>query len=1141
MITRCAHRLPAVLLLGLLVPLIAGSGLAARPAPAVRAQPAPAGAYVLSGTWEGLKDAIPPDAWRHPAGIAIDTERRIYVTDAADGRVTVLDPDGGARLLVSSSSGLLTAPTHIAADAARDRLYVSDPGAGALVVLRLDGSPLRSHAGIADPAGVGVGPDGTVYVGSAESGLVHPFTAEGDALPTFSGVGPLDPDATYGDLLGGLDVDADGQVFVLDGRSPKVRVFDAAGDLRDTFNPPEMPTDVAIDYDPSLSPQRRYWFSTARGILRYDPRRDFWEDRRSAPVAALDVDSWVGTAMALPSETGGASQVHLLAYNALRTGSPTRWGGPLLIPGILDGPQGIEAGADGRLYVLDLGPRVQRYGSDGVVVDQLEQTDPLDADADAEGTLFVMQGSGVRAVPAGAPAGRTGWYAGLGDPMALAVGPRSEQAEPGEEALHVLGADGTLRALSPADGSRLGEALLETITEEKAFWADLALDPEGYAYALDRRGPAITVRAPDGAQSAFRLPRRGRRIAATPDGHVLLLDRDGWVRRFTRAGDPAGAFDATRFDLAVASSPSDLTVDAAGRVYVTDRKADLISLYDWDAAAMPQEPPDDSTTCRAYPDKTASPPEIWIGETVDVSLTARGGCGSDVLTEPLDIVLIIDESGSMNGEKIRTTREAAMDFVEEVDLSVSQVGVVGFNTAARLRSPMIQDEDRLRRAIQRLSASGGTNIAVALARARQEMRLRGRPEEARPIFVLLSDGYNNAGHAPVLSEATKAKREGIEIFTIGIQADVQLMTQVASGEDHYFGPRSARFLYGIFDAIAQQISTSLLFRSLTVIDRIPENMRYVQGSAQPPASYDPDAHSLTWTLTNVPFTGFGLRYTLEPLEIGLWPTNVVAWGEGRDGHGREARIDFPVPVVRVIGPSPTPTPSASPTPTPTPTVTPSPTPEPRPIYLPIALREQCTPDQRYADVVLVLDTSSSMTGAKLAAAKAAALRFVEAMELDPGRPGDVPGSQVAVVAFDTTARLEAPLSNDPAVLEAAIQALEPVPGTYIDRGLRAAADELAGPGHRAGHTPVILLLTDGLQTGDPAPAYAVAEEARDAGALIYAVGLGADVDLAFLEIVSGDAARLYQALQPEDLAEIYARIAGEIPCPADAFWGGRVR
>jgi Mg-chelatase subunit ChlD len=496
----------------------------------------------------------------------------------------------------------------------------------------------------------------------------------------------------------------------------------------------------------------------------------------------------------------------------------------------------------------------------------------------------------------------------------------------------------------------------------------------------------------------------------------------------------------------------------------------------------------------------------------------------------------------MTGEKIRIAREAARDFVYEVDLSKSRVGLVGFDTSSRLHIGLSQDEARIQRAIEQLQARGGTHIDLGLAEARREMARNGRPDLARPIFVLLSDGGNNAGPAPVMVEAEAAKRVGIEIYTIGIQSDDALMTAVASSPEHFFSPLSARFLYDAFDAIAQRITTATLFRRLVVTDRIPANMRYVDGSADPPAAFDPAGHTLTWTLENVPFRGFGLGYTLQPLAVGTWPTNVVAWGEGEDGYGRPGRVDFPVPEVIVIGPTATPPPpSPSPTATPTDRPTPTPTRLPGPIYLPILLREACEPTRLRADVVLVLDASSSMEGEKLAAAKAAAGRFVDLL-LPPAR-GDLPAArnQVAVVGFHAEAWLAAGLTADAALLHAAIDGLEMVEGTRIDHGLDVALDALWGPRHRPEHTPAIVLLTDGLQNGPVEPVYALAEEARGRGTLLYTIGLGEDVDADFLARLAGSPSRRYLAPGPADLAAIYDQIAGQIPCPADAYWGRRVR
>jgi hypothetical protein len=63
-------------------------------------------------------------------------------------------------------------------------------------------------------------------------------------------------------------------------------------------------------------------------------------------------------------------------------------------------------------------------------------------------------------------------------------------------------------------------------------------------------------------------------------------------------------------------------------------------------------------------------------------------------------------------------------------------------------------------------------------------------------------------------------------------------------------------------------------------------------------------------------------------------------------------------------PATSPSPTDTLVPTATPTRTETPTPQPLPLYLPIPLRERCDPQHQHADVVLVLDTSSSMEGRK---------------------------------------------------------------------------------------------------------------------------------------------------------------------------------
>jgi Mg-chelatase subunit ChlD/DNA-binding beta-propeller fold protein YncE len=1088
------------------------------PVPALQAA---AGSFVVADTWQSAESARPPDSWRSPSGVDIGPSGRIYVADSADARVTVLEPDGRvARLDRPGPAGLaaLVAPRHLAVDEPRERLYVADPGQGAVVVLGLDGERQAAWTGIPGPTGVAVRADGHVLV-SAGSGELLLYRPDGERLARWPVAGP----AVEGNLLAGLDVTPEGLIYLADGSRPRLIVRDGAGRTVDMLALDTPALDVAVEADAQQPEARRLWLATAEGIRRYDTRYRTWERHALPPLSAIALSPAQGTAVTVPARPGGSSQVLLFPFGSMTSAPRSTWGRPVDVPGVLDGPAVVQVAADGLAYLLDVSARIQRFGLDGRVRDQLGYGDPLAVDAAPDGTVYVTDGVRLTALAADGAL----WWEQPVDPAGLsaAVGLAFNR---GLDRIELLdGAQGRLVRFSPA-GTPLGAVALDRDASARTAWTDLDVDSAGRVWVLDRRSATAAVVGTDDVPVPLALPAAARRLAVGPDDTLFLLGRDGWVRRVDGAGSLRGAFDATRFDLAVASSPSDLSVDAGGSVYVTDRDAHVVTRFRWDAAAPAHPPPEAATACRSYPDKRAAPGEILLGETVQVRLTVRGGCGTDVAARPLDILLIIDRSGSMDGDKIRRAREAAMDFIGEVELGPSQVGLVSFNTAANLNAPLTIDEARLRRAITALRAEGGTRIDQGLLAARGELARRGRPGVAA-VFILLSDGYNNAGPQPVLREAESAKRAGVEIFTINIQGDAALMQAVATDPAHYFAPDNARLLYGIFETIAQRITTSVLYRTITVTDQVPANMRYLDGSAVPPAEFNPATRTLRWTLADVPFNGFGLRYALQPLAAGTWPTNVVAWGDFQDGFDRPGRVSFPVPRVRVLAPTPrVPPKDPSPTPpppTPTPARRPTSTPtEPprRPIYLPLLLKEHCVPSSQHADVLLIIDSSVSMTGQKLAGAKAAAKAFVRLLAL--------PADQVGVVSFNSRAWLLSELSASPRQLEAAIDALTPDPGTYINLGLALAIEELASARHRPENTSTLILLTDGIHTGDPTPSLELAAAARAAGSRIYAVGLGADVDAAFLEAVAGGTERLYLAPGPDDLVAIYAQIAGTLPC-----------
>ena len=197
-------------------------------------------------------------------------------------------------------------------------------------------------------------------------------------------------------------------------------------------------------------------------------------------------------------------------------------------------------------------------------------------------------------------------------------------------------------------------------------------------------------------------------------------------------------------------------------------------------------------------------------------------------------------------------------------------------------------------------------------------------------------------------------------------------------------------------------------------------------------------------------------------------------------------------------PNPTATASVPPSPTTSPTLTatctntPTATPSPLPIYLPIALREHCTPGTQRIDVALVIDASTTMrddlTSAgrtKLSAAIEASTAFVATMAL--------PQDQVAVVTFNNDAEVLLGLTGRRADIEAALARIPRLvrQQTRIDRGIEEAHKELGSARRKAANRAVIILLTDGLANPEPAStAVRRAQAAKDGHITIFTIGLG---------------------------------------------------
>jgi Ca-activated chloride channel family protein len=204
------------------------------------------------------------------------------------------------------------------------------------------------------------------------------------------------------------------------------------------------------------------------------------------------------------------------------------------------------------------------------------------------------------------------------------------------------------------------------------------------------------------------------------------------------------------------------------------------------------------------------------------------------------------------------------------------------------------------------------------------------------------------------------------------------------------------------------------------------------------------------------------------------------------------------------------------------------------VYLPLLLREEPCWSVQPLDVAIVLDTSSSMLEerpSKLEGAQAAIAAFVDNLKGT---------DQVAVVTFNSEARVVQELTKEHSAAIAAVWAVQTGHTTRIDLAVQAASAELTSARSRADAAAIMIVLTDGLPNPvGPAEVLREAGLAKDAGILIFTIGLGADVDRQLLVSAASSPDLYSEAPTGADLKEIYQGLLVRVPCDPRIYWGRR--
>ena len=211
---------------------------------------------------------------------------------------------------------------------------------------------------------------------------------------------------------------------------------------------------------------------------------------------------------------------------------------------------------------------------------------------------------------------------------------------------------------------------------------------------------------------------------------------------------------------------------------------------------------------------------------------------------PAAVQIVLDRSGSMDGERLDAAKDAIVALVDRLDPADS-LGVVAFDNEVQMVFPgrKLNGPNRkaAKDAVAALHSGGMTNLSGGLLRGLQEARRAAGDGQGGATLILLSDGHANEGEtdAGVLARVAAGGRDqGITTSTVGIGLgyDELLLSELAGGGqgNHVFaehGDAAAAAVAGEVEGLLSKTvqAASLLIRpagsveSVTVWNDLPGN------------------------------------------------------------------------------------------------------------------------------------------------------------------------------------------------------------------------------------------------------------------------------------------------------------------------------
>jgi len=133
---------------------------------------------------------------------------------------------------------------------------------------------------------------------------------------------------------------------------------------------------------------------------------------------------------------------------------------------------------------------------------------------------------------------------------------------------------------------------------------------------------------------------------------------------------------------------------------------------------------------------------------------------------PVSLGIVLDASGSMDGERIATAKRAISRFVYDLLGQDDELFFVEFSNRPRVTQQWTRDRRLISRAVDRVEPSGGTAMYDAIADA---LPLASAGENRKKALLVISDG-NDSNSSVSVTELRQLIRESeVLVYALGVE------------------------------------------------------------------------------------------------------------------------------------------------------------------------------------------------------------------------------------------------------------------------------------------------------------------------------------------------------------------------------------